>query len=208
MKKRLFLSAVSIGFLFMIIWLSWPTKQTQAPTKPSNTSLAVNVASDVDVPMDTSSDLIGFSTADLPDRDQHFNFTAKIPKAWRVEYVPAATAINIYDPKTSGQDTLMKSKIFILFYTATTFQSLPTFTVKSQSDLTINTRPAKAYSLLKKPNVKSFLDQPVWRNELHTMTVIRLADTSPAIFYTFAQAPDVSDEVFTLFIHSVQFNLK
>lgn len=188
-----------------VIWFAWPPKKTAAPTVTVNTNTATNVSADVDTPVDSSSNTIVFSTTDLPDRDPAFDFTAYIPKSWRVEYVADSQAINIYDPQAKASSNLEKSQIFVKYFSASSFQTLSTVDIISQASLTINNRPAIAYTIKKKSSAKNFASQPSWRNIEHRVTDIRSTDNSPTTFYVFAKAPTVGDSQFDAFLNSVRF---
>lgn len=208
MKNKHYL-VIFIGVLLIgaVIWFMWPAKKTVAPTV--NTTATVlsnqNVNTVVEKPVVIPAGSIALSTSDLPDRDPAFDFTAAIPKNWRVEYVSSSTAINIYDPKALGSTSLEKSQIFIKYFTASNFQTLSTVDIKSQTTTTINDRPAVIYVIEKKSGIKDFVGQPSWRNKEHRVTDIRSTDESPTTFYVFAKSPDINDEVFVSFLNTVKF---
>lgn len=196
---------VSVVLLSGVIWLSWPVKKSLAPTTPSTTVAAVNVSADVDVPA-LVEDTIGFSTADLPDRDPAFTFSASIPSTWRVEYVAGSQAINFYDPQASSDSSLDQSVVFIKYYQAESWLTPSTVTIKSQSASTIDGRPAKTYQIEKKVGVANFSSQPAWRNLEHQVTDIRTTDNSPTTFYVVAKAPNLSTVSMENFLLSLTFS--
>lgn len=205
MKQRYLIIVISVVLLGAIIWFTWPPEKTSAPTVTTENTAVTNIDVNVDTSVKASADTIVFSTADLPDRDPAFDLTAAIPKTWRVEYVVASTAINIYDPKASGATNLEKSQIFIKYFSASKFQTLTTVDILTQSSSTISGRPAVNYVIEKKSGIKDFIGQPSWRSKKHQVTDIRSTDENPTTFYVFAQSPTVSDTVFTNFLTSIKF---
>lgn len=205
MKQRRVFILAGVLLLGAVIWMFWPTKKSLAPTTTINSSTAVNVAADVDVPTNIASDLIGFSTADLPDRDPAFEFTAQMPSTWRVEYVASARAINIYDSRAAGSSSLEKSVVFISYYSAMSFTPSTAVDVKSRTETTIGGRAVLTTVVQKKSGVANFSDQPTWLNLEHQVTDIRTTDASPAIFYSFAQAPSLTTAQFDAFLSSITY---
>lgn len=196
------------GVILGVAWGIFYPKTSDAPTvnqnqltntnaSQTNTSANTNRASSVTEP---------FRTDDLPDRDPAFSFTADIPSAWAVEYVDGSQAINIYDPMGSGGSSLANAKIFMKYFRASSFETLTTVDIISQTSTTMNGRPAVTYVIKKKSAVPDFPSQPSWRNDQHRVTDIRTTDASPTIFYVVAKAPDVSEAVFEAFLLSLQFS--
>lgn len=203
MKQRLLFSLVSILLLGTVIWIFWPTKKSLAPTATVNTTTAVNIAANVDVPTNTVTNLIDFSIADLPDRDPAFSFNVSIPKTWRAEYVPAAKAINLYDSQAGGKSNLERSMIFITYYSAEEFTAPLNMDIKSQSEATINKLATKTYIVQKNSDRKKIVGQPAWLDLEHRITDIRTTDAKPTIFYSLAIAPGLSDAQLSTFLASL-----
>lgn len=205
MKQRLIFILVGVLLVGSVIWMFWPTKKTLAPTTPVNVAVAVNVANDVDVPTNIASNLIGFSTADLPDRDPAFEFTAQMPSTWRVEYVASAHAINIYDSRSTGSSSLEKSVVFISYYSATIFTPSTSVVVKSRTETTIGGKAALTTTVQNKSNVKNLIGQPTWINLEHQVTDIRTTEANPTIFYSFAKVPNLATAQYDAFLSSITY---
>ena len=135
-----------------------------------------------------------------------FDFTAEIPAEWQAEYISEIEAINIFDPALEAESNLEKSQIFIRYFNASQFLTLSTVTIHSQTESTINNRPAVTYDIEKKSGVPNFAYQPAWRSQRHFVTDIRSSDDSPTTFYVFARNPDLSQNIFDSFLKSVIFN--
>lgn len=156
-------------------------------------------------PIATDTTTRQFTSSELSTITAPFNFTATIPAAWQVEYVPEIEAINFYDPTIEATSALEQSQIFVRYFTAASFLTLSTVTIYSQTETTINNRPVVVYDIEKKPEVADFTHQPSWRNQRHVVTDIRSTNNTPATFYVFGKRPELSQEVFDQFIQSVQF---
>lgn len=191
----------------LVLGISWGLFRPQSITAPTvtnaeNTNAPANANTS---PNPAAAGVTTFSTLDLPDRDPAFEFTAAIPTAWAAEYVPGSQAINVYDPRGERSTSLENSKIFIRYFTATTFQTLTTVDILERTTSTIADRPAVTYVIRKKSAAADFPSQPAWRNGEHRVTDIRSTDDNPTTFYVFAKAPDVSDETFDAFLASLKF---
>lgn len=198
-----------VGVAAAIGWGLFNPNVTQAPTVNNGTTSNVTPGGNANtVPANTNTAPVSineFSTADLPDRDGHFDFTAELPAGWVAEYVSASQAINFYDPRAEGDSSLNQSMVFVKFFTGSDFATLSTVDIKSQTSLTIKDRPAVTYVIAKKPGVPNFADQPDWRNSEHRVTDIRSSSSSPTTFYVFAKSPSISDVVFDRFLNSLGF---
>ena len=146
-----------------------------------------------------------FSARDIPGVSANYNFTFVMPEGWEVEYVREVDAINFYDPQASGDDNLEKSRIFMRNFRANDFETLSTVQIHLKSPREINDRAAIVYVIEKKEDVADFPGQPSWRNELHTVTDIRLSAESPSLFYVIARKPDLAGGVYEEFINSLTF---
>lgn len=142
--------------------------------------------------------------ADSVQADKAFVFAAEIPTGWSAEPAENGTAINIYDPAASGATTLEKSRIYIRKFSASTFLTLSTVTIHSQTSTTVNNRPAVRYDIEKKPTVANYANQPSWRSTRHLVTDVRVSDASPSTFYVLAKNPAVSDELYAHFLSTFQ----
>lgn len=133
-----------------------------------------------------------------------FQFSARVPVSFELEAVTEINSINVFDPASSEPTNLEKSQIFIRFFRADSFQTLSTVTIHNQTNLIINDRPAVRYEIEKRPSVGNFPNQPVWRNERHVVTDIRVSDQNPSIFYVIAQRPDLPDRIYQEFLESLR----
>lgn len=201
------LGGLVAGLVLGVAWGLFHPKTTTAPTVTTGQNTNRNVTNANSALTNVSlSGVTIFSTLDLPDRDPVYDFSAEIPSAWAVEYVAASQAITIYDPRGAGETSLANAKIFIKYFTASNFETLTTVDILSQQATTIIGRPAMTYVIKKKSTAPDFPHQPTWRNVQHRVTDLRLSDASPSTFYVFAQAPDVSDSIFSTFLNSLKFN--
>lgn len=196
--KHWIIVSSAVAGLAIAVGLLWPRTQVVAPT--TNTA-KVNVNQPTSN-ANTSTNTTTFSTVDLPDRDPRFSFSTHLPSGWVAEYVPGSRAIIFLDPQAGGTSNLEKTRVFVTYFEATTFQTLTTVEVKSRSELSINERPAVQYVIAKKSGVADFTAQPDWRNRQHQVTDIRTTSDSPTIFYAFAQAPDLPEEIFSDILRS------
>lgn len=143
-----------------------------------------------------------FDSQSLAAANDAFTFTTTIPVDWVAEAIPEIEAINLYDPAAPGDTNLEKSQVFIRYFRANTFLTLSTVTIHTQSDRTLNGRPARTYEIEKLSSVADFAHQPSWRNDRHTVTDIRAIDASPSIFYVLARRPDLDSSVYETFLTS------
>jgi len=125
-----------------------------------------------------------------------FNFGFYIPREWEAEAVKQIESINIYDPRLPGGTNLEKSQIFIRYFRANNFLTLPSVKVLSRKEVTVAEHPAIDYIIEKKPGYPNFPRQPLWRNQKHRVTDVRTSDASQAVFYVFAKHPDLDDILF------------
>lgn len=146
-----------------------------------------------------------FSTRELGEIDEHLSFSAQIPTSWEVEYVSEIDSINFFAPLAEGENNLDKSQIFVRYFTANQFLTLQTVTIHSQTELTLNGRPAVTYDIEKKTGVADFPSQPNWRNQRHLVTDIRSTDENPTVFYVFGQRPGLESNSVQAFLESISF---
>lgn len=140
---------------------------------------------------------------DITGAAPQFTFQANMPASWKAESIPSIEAISLYDPSDSGDTSLDKSQIFIRYFTASDFLTLSTVTIHSQEPLTVVGRPAVRYDISKKIGVPNFANQPLWRNERHVVTDIRVFDSNPSVFYVIAKRPGLEQEVYEAFLESL-----
>ncbi len=177
--------AIALGVAFLI-----PRESAQGPTLSSPESLQK------DTPQN-------FEFSNL---SSIYRFSGNLPEGWKAEFVPSIQAINIYNPTDPGKSSLEQSQIFLRFFESSEFLTLPTVTIHSRQPAVINGHDAVRYEIEKKPEVANFSSQPSWRNQRHHLIDIRFAKTPQSIFYVIARSPQVSEPVFSAFIHSLKFH--
>lgn len=199
------IGGIVAGLILGLSWGIFRPQTTSAPTVTTDGNRNVSTNTAVDIPL---AGVTTFSTFDLPDRDPAFNFSADIPAAWAVEYVAASQAINLYDPRGQGGNSLENSKIFVKFFTANDFLTLTTVDILSQTNGKVAGRPAVTYRIKKKVDQADFSAQPSWRNIEHRVTDIRSTDERPAVFNVFAQSPEIDTATFDAVLASLRFFTK
>lgn len=140
---------------------------------------------------------------DFASINQEFLFSANIPDGFKVEYLPKTRAINVYDPSISGASNLDKSLMYVSFFKASRFLTLNTVDITRQDKTSIKGREAILYEITKRGGIPDFYGQPVWRNAKHEALDIRLTQSNPSYFYSFAKNPALSQKVFDDFISSL-----
>ncbi len=150
--------------------------------------------------------IVNDTRVDFSSLSPIYRFSAVVPNKWAVEFIKETQALNIYDPNLTANTNLEKSQFFIRYFEANQFSTLSTVTFFQNTPTTSNGRPAVRYEIEKKSGVPVFPNQPLWRSKRHKLIDIRLAETSPSLFYVFAYNPSVPDEVFEKFINSIQFH--
>lgn len=163
--------------------------EEQAPTEKSDAEIATQV----------------LNSYDFSDLNPTYKFSSKIPNNWLVEKVPAIDSINIYDPNLGGSSNLDNSVIFIRNFSANSFLTLSTVEILNKEETTLKGKPAVKYEIKKRANVPNFPNQPLWRNELHKIIDVRLANTNPSLFYVISYNPKLSEEQFNSFIKNLEF---
>lgn len=135
-----------------------------------------------------------------------YRFSANVSQDWKVEYVPATEAINIYDPSSTENSPLEQSQIFIRYFEASDFLTLSTVDILSRDQTDVNGHVAVRYEIQKKSGVANFTDQPLWRSGRHSLIDIRFVPSGRTYFYVFAYTPELPKETFDAFISSLQFH--
>jgi len=161
-------------------------------------------SSDESAQMMEEAQYVAFSTTEVVGSANELRFSAEIPAGWQIEAVATIGALNIYDPDSAGTTNLEQSQIFIRHFSANRFLTLQTVTIHQQDELQIQDRDAVRYVIEKKSGVANFASQPLWRNELHTVTDIRVTESSPSIFYVVAGNPALDKELYERFLNSIQ----
>jgi len=134
-----------------------------------------------------------------------YRFSANLPAGFEVEHVPEIESINIYNPELDGESAREKSQIFIRYFEASRFLTLPTVDILNQKEAEVNGHAAVRYEIEKKPSVANFVRQPLWRSGRHKLTDIRYSAGSPSYFYVFAYNPEFAATDFELFLQSLVF---
>ncbi|MEK7664476.1 MAG: hypothetical protein AAB340_03535 [Patescibacteria group bacterium] len=143
--------------------------------------------------------------ADFSEVNQEFDFLAQIPIEFEAEYMPQLSAINVYNPSSSENNNIEKSQLYITYFKANNFLTLRTVDITRADKISVNGRDAILYEITKKLEVPGFLGQPKWRNFIHKALDIRVSNSNPSIFYSFAYRPSLSEKMFNDFINSIEF---
>jgi len=135
-----------------------------------------------------------------------YRFSAELPKAWQIAYIPGIESINIYDPALAATSPLEQSQIFIRKFSANIFLTLNTVTILERENAEVHGHAAVRYEIEKKPGVSHFPQQPSWRNERHKLIDIRHTKKNPSTFYVIAYNPALDAPIFEEFIDSFIFD--
>lgn len=179
----------------IVLWTRGPTLSTTLSTSPTTTGTQTS---------DSSSPLI--RAQDIPGAASQFTFAAEMPQRWQAEAIAGIEAISLYDPTLPGNDNLEKSQIFIRHFTANDFLTLASVTIHARTPRTIAGRPAVRYDITKKPSVANFPNQPLWRNQRHIVTDIRVSDSNPSVFYVIAKRPNLAPGIYEHFLNTLTVN--
>ncbi len=148
-----------------------------------------------------------YSRAYNPARDlggSTYKVRFAIPGGMEVEYVHELQALNIFTLKGAGT-ARERSQIFIRYFDAASFLTLPTVTIHSTEDVLVGQRKYKArrYDIEKKSGVPNFPYQPTWRNARHTVTDFTNA-SGFGRYYVVAKNPTLSDAIYQAVLMSLQ----
>ncbi len=146
-----------------------------------------------------------FKRIDFSEFNSSFRFSGNIPVKFEMEYIPQLKAISIYDATLPGDNIREKSQIYITYFESDRFLTLNTVDVLKREEILVNGHEAVLYEIAKKTEFPDFPQQPSWRNKKHKAIDIRLAKSSPSLFYPFAYSPDLTEEIFRDFINSLEF---
>jgi len=135
-----------------------------------------------------------------------FKLSLTTPSGWDIEYIPSIQALNLFEITGSGT-ARERSQIFIQFYDAEDFQTLPTVGVFSQEDLSISPKAYKArrYEIEKRVTVLPFRDQPNWRNHRHIITDIQTGSGLNR-YYEVASNPKLDPVVYEQILASIRIS--
>jgi hypothetical protein len=181
------------------IWLSWPAKKLVAPT--TNTAATNQTNSNQSGQTNTSTtngSMITFSTADLPDRDPAYDFTVSLPSTWRVEYLSAGKAIQVYE------QSVTEGKAIRLFITTQTVSTLtrPTGAIGTATIIPADaTHPERQQYTVQSSAASS---RPSWWTQQHQTIIFANWTMTPASQYTFAFAPTVTASTITSIAATMQ----
>ncbi len=193
MYRRLSFITVGAVLLAVVVWLVWPPKKSSAPTINNNT--AVNLTNTANTNGNTNStasggSMITFSTVDLPDRDPALEFSVRIPRTWRVEYLSGPRAINIYDPKLAGT-TLQQSQLFVQYYTAPTWRTPSNISGAVNRTVTYSQASAQTY-VLSAQAVSIASNYPAWWNATRPVGEVQSGSTTPYTFLVINYNPTIA----------------
>ncbi|PIT97908.1 MAG: hypothetical protein COT71_03570 [Candidatus Andersenbacteria bacterium CG10_big_fil_rev_8_21_14_0_10_54_11] len=141
----------------------------------------------------------------VPETHAAFGFRSLVPADWLAEAVPGIEAVNIYDPAAEGNSRLEQSQIFLRHFRANDFLTLSSVHIYSRTPVTVVGRPAMTYDVEKLRGAADFPQQPAWRNTRHTVTDVRVSNDNPSEFIVIGKRPEVPQEVFNMFLHSMDF---
>lgn len=174
-------SVLVVALVGVSVWV-WRTTKKPVTTNTSNT--VVNDRTTQPALAAT----VDFSTTDLPDRDPGFSFDMKIPAGWRVEYLAAVKAINLYVEKGSGT-TLERSQMVIQLPI-----SLSQYRIASTEKKTYNTITADQQRLIPKTGFQRQAGLPGFMVLTHDQYVVHASATSDATKYLISRNPQVISE--------------
>ena len=192
--------AVVIG---LVIWFTWPTKKTMAPTVNSSNTALVHV----DQPTNIPSTMILFSTADVPDRDPAFEFTLVIPKQWRVEYLAGVKAMNFYDPAGVKTGTSLEQSQLIVQASTGIATDVPSgFSKKEISTMTNAGVRVTEETLTATAAAKKQTGLPAFMSATHPVAVFESTSGTSTIRYLASRHPNVDDPTWQSIVSSLKFN--
>ncbi len=202
-NKKIIIPIIGGGVLAIIIALLLIFR-TKPETSPTDSPSPLATASTTLTP--SPSPAAAYKTLRAADvkAEESYVFSAEIPTEWQAEPAESGEAIAIYDPAATGATNLETAQIYIKHFHASTFLTLATVTIHSQTNTTVNNRPAVRYDIEKKANVATFANQPAWRSTRHIVTDVRVTDASPTTFYVIAKNPSLSDEIYNHFLATLQ----
>jgi hypothetical protein len=133
-----------------------------------------------------------------------FRLSFEIPEGWEVEYVPSIQSLNLFTLAGSGT-ARERSQMFIRYFDANRFLTLPTVTIHVTKDLTVGAEKytARRYDIEKKAGVPDFPDQPVWRNGRHVVTDFRGREGYTR-YYVVAAHPELDAAVYERVLASMR----
>lgn len=150
----------------------------------------------------TNDDYLDFNFSRL---NKNYLFSAKIPKTWRGEMTKKDEGINVFNPDSIETNSIDKSQIYVGAKQALDFSDPVGFNVLSSRDLKINEQSAKEYQVTLKNQPTASANQPSWRVQNHSVTVVKVPVGRTFWFYSFVKRPDLPDEVFQKFLKSLNF---
>ncbi len=127
-----------------------------------------------------------------------------LPHGMSAEYISSIQSLNLYETEGGGS-TIDRSKIFIRYFDANRFLTLPTVTIFETADLTVGTEGyvARRYEIEKKPGIPGFPGQPAWRNRRHIVTDTRKRDGFGR-YFVIAKSPDLELSAYEAFLSSIK----
>lgn len=196
MPSKWILTAAVILLVALVGVVLIGPKKIVAPTNQANSNVSVinSPTNQGLVNTDPAYPGVVFSTADLPDRDPHFEFMVTIPSGWVAEYLAAGPAINFYIPTGAGKTTIEKSRIFVTFTTPDT----PLSGSLKISGLTAQEAEATNIKVGNKA-------KPSWLIGSKQITEVQTTTAAPYTIVQFSPAPDLPNTVFDGFLNSLTF---
>lgn len=195
MRKQL----LATSFLCTAVLSGCSQEDIQKDVEESVPALQIDTQEERTVPSSTR-------RVDFSKLHPSFRFSAEIPSAWEVEFVPAINAVNVYDPNDAAVTIRERSQVFIRLFEADRFLTLSTVNVLEREEVTVQGHSAVRYEIEKKAGVSDFPHQPSWRSQRHQLTDVRFTEASPSLFFVFSYRPDLPDDVFETFLKSLRFH--
>ncbi len=197
MKLRYPVFVISILLVAVLASLFWRLNSRDLVTLDSSLPTSgVLLSPTMDFPESTKK----IRSADIPGVEAIYNFEAIIPASWQAEAIPSIAAISFFSPNSPDATNLEKSQIFIRYFRANTFLTLPTVDILQRTPTTINGRPAVRYDIIKKPTAPNFPNQPAWRNGHHIVTDIRISADPETVYYVVAKRPELDENIYQKFL--------
>lgn len=213
-RKALVILGVILATIIaaVVLWYVFKNKDLTSNTIENNTSSASIDTTETNIVNTAPTDAKAvteeqkykiFSAQTLEGAPSQFSFSAEVPKTWDAEVVSGISSINLFDSADPGTNNLEKSQIFIRYFEANQFLTLTTVNILDRTETTVAKQPAVRYTIEKKASAAKFSNQPEWRNTKHTVTDVRVSDSSPSVFYVIAKNPELDDEVYKNFLNTL-----
>lgn len=187
---------IIIGVIVLGLVGAWLIDRRSPPPENNETDIAIKQP-------DNMSETIQART-DFSQFNEVFRFSAELPLNWQAKYIRETEAVALFTSSTD-LDNLNSAQIFIRYFKASDFQTLSTVSILNREKIKVGTHDAISYEIEKKSNVANFANQPIWRNQKHRLTDIRLAPSGSTTFFVIAYNPILGQDKFNQFISTLIF---